>query len=243
MWLLNEFRVVSSFVHSKVWTQTQWKVSTHTDSNICPGTVTAGNQVIIRLHLRRLAPRDPLTQCPAECAEFSCLKLVPITHSGSLSPWGWYSVSGKRRIISRPTSMDRLTNQPLLWLMSWATILLHHVKISLFLCLFLFHPVFILPNPKWLGVNKCRERSTQTGNRGVFVQHVVGEHLPCQKKETVVLMLLEQLPTRMTKLRLKPFSPLLDSHKCWEIVLLLRHTSDVCGINTNANNRVCKPTV
>lgn len=28
----------------------------------------------------------------------------------------------------------------------------------------------------------------------------------------------EQLPTRMTKLRLKLFSPQLDSHECWETV-------------------------
>lgn len=28
-----------------------------------------------------------------------------------------------------------------------------------------------------------RERSIQTGNRDVFVHHVVGEHLPCQKKK------------------------------------------------------------
>lgn len=39
-------------------------------------------------------------------------------------------------------------------------------------------------------------------------------------KETVVLMLLEQQPTRMTKLRLKPFSPQLDSHECWKIEIV-----------------------
>lgn len=61
-------------------------------------------------------------------------------------------------------------------------------------------------------------------------------------KETVVLMLLEQQPTRMTKLRLKPFSPQLDSHECWkiEIVFLL---SDVSNTSTNVSNGLCKPTV
>lgn len=61
-------------------------------------------------------------------------------------------------------------------------------------------------------------------------------------KETVVLMLLEQQPTRMTKLRLKPFSPQLDSHECWkiEIVFLL---SDVSNTSTNVSKGLCKPTV
>lgn len=61
-------------------------------------------------------------------------------------------------------------------------------------------------------------------------------------KETVVLMLLEQQPTRMTKLRLKPFSPQLASHECWkiEIVFLL---SDVSNTSTNVSNGLCKPTV
>lgn len=50
-----------------------------------------------------------------------------------------------------------------------------------------------------------------------------------KRKETVVLMLLEKLPTQMTKLCPKPFSPQLAAEECWEIVSLLRHTSDVCG--------------
>lgn len=64
---------------------------------------------------------------------------------------------------------------------------------------------------------------TQKENRGVFVHQVVGEHLPCSKKklqppwresarETVALMLLEQLPTQMTKLPRSLFTAQLHSH-------------------------------
>ena len=112
---------------------------------------------------------------------------------------------------------------------------------------FLFSTLLVFPRPQMTWeLSVSRESGTKTGNRGMFVHSVVGEHLPCQEKkgkETVVLMLLEQLPTRMTKLRLKLFCPQLDTQDCWEIVWLLRHTSDVCGISTNANNRICKPTL
>lgn len=62
------------------------------------------------------------------------------------------------------------------------TILLHCVKISLF-SPSPFVPSSFFFSPKCSGVNNVcvereRERSIQTGNREVFVHHVVGEHLP-----------------------------------------------------------------
>lgn len=76
----------------------------------------------------------------------------------------------------------------------------------------------------------------------------MGEHLPSGKKkreegqkETVVLMLLEKLPTGMTKLRSEPLSPQLDSHERWEIVAA--QTAMSAGQSSNENNRVCKAAV
>lgn len=114
-------------------------------------------------------------------------------------------------------------------------------------CLFFlfFGPRFSKLNDWELRI--CTEGSTQTGNRGVFVSPCCGWTFALskkkrkKKKETVVLMLLEQLPTWMTKLCLKPFSPQPDSHECWEIVLLLSDTQAMsAGLSTNANNWVCK---
>lgn len=149
--------------------------------------------------------------------------------------------------------------------MSWAPLycclMWRFLSLSLFLLpalcstLFIFFIIIFSPlQIRWMWAGGWR-RSTETGNRGVFVHHVADEHLSCQNKkkterrrrrkgvkETVVLMLLEQQPTRMTKLRLKPFSPQLASHECWkiEIVFLL---SDVSNTSTNVSNGLCKPTV
>lgn len=135
-------------------------------------------------------------------------------------------------------------------------------SLSVSFCCLLFVPPYLFSllsfSPplqiRWMWAGGWRI-STETGNRGVFVHHVADEHLSCQNKkkterrrrrkgvkETVVLMLLEQQPTRMTKLRLKPFSPQLASHECWkiEIVFLL---SDVSNTSTNVSNGLCKPTV
>lgn len=155
-----EFRGVSSLVHLKIWTPTKVQIQSKKflqDSNICLDTVTAGNQVIIRFRPRRLAPREPLTHTSVQVSVLCWIFLpqvkVTTTHSVSLSPSPRLAQCvGKeeRRIISRSSSLDRLTNQLLSSLMSWATILLHHVKTSLFFSLFffLFHPHFFSPKPK-----------------------------------------------------------------------------------------------
>lgn len=112
MWLSGWF---NHWWHAKVWTPTAKKLFLRQDSHICLDIVTAGKQVIIRFRLRRLAPRDPLTHTSVQvsvlCWIFSPRVKVTSARSDSLSPRGWYSVSGKRRNISHPTSLDRLTNQ------------------------------------------------------------------------------------------------------------------------------------
>lgn len=60
------------------------------------------------------------------------------------------------------------------------------------------------------------------------------------QKETV-LMLLEKLPTGMTKLRSGSLSVQLDLHERWEIVAA--QTARSAGQSSNENNRVCKATV
>lgn len=105
-------------------------------------------------------------------------------------------------------------------------------------------PHFFPPNKKSSGANGVEACKLETEAR-LFISWVNICRLEKKReegqKETVVLMLLEKLPTGMTKLRSEPLSPQLDSHERWEIVAA--QTAMSAGQSSNENNRVCKAAV
>lgn len=152
---------------------------------------------------------------------------VGTTLPSSPSPSGGYSAEQDHIRPQRLGQADRL-NQLLSRLMSSAATG-HCCIMCRFCCLSLFLSASLLSSRSQI------KRELKLGGREMHTtwkQRRVCS--PCcggtfalsersrRRKETVVLMLLEQLPTRMTKLRLKPFSPRLHSHECWEIVYSLR---------------------
>lgn len=183
--LLIEFSVISSLVHTKVWTQGWSKAQIlgkkkKVSSDMCIVAVTAGHQVLIIAHPGRLAPRDPLIHTSVQVSVWYRAFLPPVkvttTCSDCSSPSGCHRLSESRREESYQTPPPR-TNHPdgINELCCYTAALCKDLLLSL------FHPVLFLT--KCSGVKRERERSIQSGNRDVFVHHVVGEHLPCQKKE------------------------------------------------------------
>lgn len=164
MWLLSEFKVISSLVHTNSWIQSK-KLSFYShrqNSNICLDTITAGNQVIIRL-----APRDPLThtsdQVHRACAGFSCLELKsqPLTlalclpEAGTVCqereennhhvPPSWSHKLGQTD-KSAPVLINELGYDTAASCKDFSFLLFSFCSNSLFF-------FFLLPNPKWLGAN------------------------------------------------------------------------------------------
>lgn len=154
---------VCCLVVTNCWVQ--WKVQiqkiklgyySHRQNSICLVTEIAGNQYLIRLRPGKLAPREPLTHTSVQVSMqfwnfyfFLPQIKVSTTLSGSPSPWGWYSVSGKRREESYHASAawtDWQTESASVMINGLTVVLLHHVKIILYvvpLCL-----LFFSPNPK-----------------------------------------------------------------------------------------------
>lgn len=192
------------------------KVSSHTGlSNIC--VVTAGDHVIIRFC--PIGPRRPINthHSPGECWIFLPQVEVSSTRLCFPSPWGWFSLSGKKKRRVAPHSAVSCHDLR-------ADLLLHHVSISSLFLFFLSCSTLLLflPNPNDREWAICREElETEACLFPVLWVNIclVLCNEKKKAKETVVLMLLEQLPARMTKPRLKLSSPRLDSHECWEIVL------------------------
>lgn len=129
---------------------------------------------------------------------------VTTTCSGCLSPSGCHRLSESRREESYHPPGQII----LMGLMSSAARLQHYVKISRSPCSILS---FFSHSAQGLSEREAYKVETEAC---LFAMLWVSICLVRKKrKETVVLMLSEQLPTWMTKLCPKPFSPRLDSHE------------------------------